>query len=129
MPGEGGAACRSRLPDRTMPLRFLGPTLARTAGHDIRHWALGIHWLLGIGHWSLPIGQRPWTGGQAPAFPDGRHFDFLVNLPGMDPLLKLLHENAALKPAHLAVMLNSTEADVTTKIKAYEADHATLGYP
>ena len=46
----------------------------------------------------------------------------------MDPLLKLLHENAALNPAHLAVMLNTTEADVTTKIKAYEADHVILGY-
>ena len=46
----------------------------------------------------------------------------------MDPLLKLLHDNAALKPAQLAVMLNTTEGDVAAKIKAYEADHVILGY-
>ena len=46
----------------------------------------------------------------------------------MDPLLKLLHENAALKPAQLAAMLNSTEAEVGAKIKAYEADQVILGY-
>lgn len=46
----------------------------------------------------------------------------------MDPLLKLLHENAALKPTQLAAMLNTTEADVTTKIKSYEADQVILGY-
>src|ERR1051325_3746260 len=28
-----------------------GPTLASTAGHDISHWSLGIHWVLVIGHW------------------------------------------------------------------------------
>ncbi|MBI3877715.1 MAG: Lrp/AsnC family transcriptional regulator [Verrucomicrobia bacterium] len=46
----------------------------------------------------------------------------------MEPLLKLLHENAALKPAQLAAMLNSTEAEVAAKIKNYEADHVILGY-
>jgi DNA-binding Lrp family transcriptional regulator len=46
----------------------------------------------------------------------------------MDPLLKLLHENAALKPAQLAAMLNLSEADVTAKIKAYETDRVILGY-
>ena len=46
----------------------------------------------------------------------------------MDSLLKLLHENAALKPVQLAAMLNTTEADVTAKIKAYEADQVILGY-
>jgi DNA-binding Lrp family transcriptional regulator len=46
----------------------------------------------------------------------------------MDPLLKLLHENAALKPAQLAAMLNASEAEVVTKIKAYENDHVILGY-
>lgn len=46
----------------------------------------------------------------------------------MDPLLKLLHENAALKPAQLASMLNQSEAEVSTKIKSYEADHLILGY-
>ena len=46
----------------------------------------------------------------------------------MDPLLKLLHENAALKPAQLAAMLGAPEADVATKIKAYEKDQVILGY-
>jgi DNA-binding Lrp family transcriptional regulator len=46
----------------------------------------------------------------------------------MDPLLKLLYDNAALKPAQLAVMLNSTEAEITSRIKAYESDHVILGY-
>lgn len=46
----------------------------------------------------------------------------------MDPLLKLLHDNAALKPAQLASMLNQSEADVAAKIKSYEAEHLILGY-
>jgi DNA-binding Lrp family transcriptional regulator len=46
----------------------------------------------------------------------------------MDPLLKLLHENAALKPAQLATMLNLAEGEVTRKIKAYEDDQVILGY-
>jgi DNA-binding Lrp family transcriptional regulator len=46
----------------------------------------------------------------------------------MDPLLKLIHENAALKPAQLAAMLNLSEAEVTAKIKAYECDGVILGY-
>lgn len=46
----------------------------------------------------------------------------------MDPLLKLLHDNAALKPAQLASMLNQTETEVAAKIKSYEADHVILGY-
>ncbi len=46
----------------------------------------------------------------------------------MDPLLKLLHENAALKPAQLATMLNLPEADVAARIKGYEADDVILGY-
>jgi DNA-binding Lrp family transcriptional regulator len=46
----------------------------------------------------------------------------------MDSLLKLLNENAALKPAHLAAMLNLSEAEVTAKIKAFEADQVILGY-
>ena len=46
----------------------------------------------------------------------------------MDPLLKLLHDNAALKPAQLASMLSLPEADVAAKIKAYEAEHVILGY-
>ncbi|MDB6025950.1 MAG: lrp [Verrucomicrobiales bacterium] len=46
----------------------------------------------------------------------------------MDPLLKLLHENAALKPSQLAAMLNTSEAEVSSRIKAYEAEHVILGY-
>ena len=46
----------------------------------------------------------------------------------MDPLLKLLHENAALKPAQIAAMLNHSEAEVIAKIRAYEADEVILGY-
>lgn len=46
----------------------------------------------------------------------------------MDTLLKLLQANAALKPAQLAAMLHSTEAEVASKIKAYEADEIILGY-
>lgn len=46
----------------------------------------------------------------------------------MDPLLKLLRDNAALKPAQLAAMLNLPEAEVAAKTKAYEADEVILGY-
>src|SRR5262245_42920227 len=46
----------------------------------------------------------------------------------MDPLLKLLHENAALQPAQLASMLNTNETDIVTRIKAFEADQVILGY-
>ena len=46
----------------------------------------------------------------------------------MDPLLKLLHDNAALKPAQLASMLNQSESDVAAKIKKYETDEVILGY-
>ena len=46
----------------------------------------------------------------------------------MDSLLKLLQENAALKPAQLAARLSVPEAEVTAKIKTYEADKVILGY-
>ena len=46
----------------------------------------------------------------------------------MEPLLKLLHENATLKPAQLAAMLNLPEAEVAAKVKAYEADQVILAY-
>lgn len=46
----------------------------------------------------------------------------------MDPLLKLLRENAALTPSALASMLDIPEADVTSKIKQYEADRVILGF-
>lgn len=46
----------------------------------------------------------------------------------MDPLLKLLRENAALKAADLARLLNLSESEVEAKIKAYEAEDVILGY-
>ena len=46
----------------------------------------------------------------------------------MDPLLKLIQENAALKPAQLAAMLNLREEEVAARIKAYENDQVILGY-
>ena len=46
----------------------------------------------------------------------------------MDPLLKLLHDNAALSPAQLASLLNLPEAEVSRKVKAYEDDQVILGY-
>ena len=46
----------------------------------------------------------------------------------MDPLLKLLLENASLKPAQLAAMLNLPEAEVAARIAGYESDHVILGY-
>ena len=46
----------------------------------------------------------------------------------MDPLLKLLHDNAAFKPAKLAGMLNLSETEVERKIEAYEKEHVILGY-
>jgi DNA-binding Lrp family transcriptional regulator len=46
----------------------------------------------------------------------------------MDPLLKLLQENATLKPAQLSPMLNLPEAEVAAQIRKYEADQVILGY-
>lgn len=46
----------------------------------------------------------------------------------MDPLLKLLQENAANPPARLAALLGVSEAEVTEKIRALEADQVILGY-
>jgi DNA-binding Lrp family transcriptional regulator len=46
----------------------------------------------------------------------------------MDPILKLLQENAALQPAQLSKMLNLPEQEIAAKIKAYEADEVILGY-
>lgn len=46
----------------------------------------------------------------------------------MDPLLKLLQENAALKPGQLAQMLNLPEEEIAAKIKAYEEQQIILGY-
>jgi len=46
----------------------------------------------------------------------------------MDSLLKLLRDNAGLKPAQMAAMLNLPESEIFAKIKAYEADRVILGY-
>ncbi len=46
----------------------------------------------------------------------------------MDPILKLLQENAALQPAQLAKLLNLPEAEIAAKIKAYEESEVILGY-
>src|SRR6185436_15582217 len=46
----------------------------------------------------------------------------------MDPLLKLICENAAWKPAELAAMLDQPEREVAANIKRYEAEHVILGY-
>jgi DNA-binding Lrp family transcriptional regulator len=46
----------------------------------------------------------------------------------MDALLKLLQENATLKPEQLAKMLNLSESEITAKIKSYEDDQVILGY-
>ena len=46
----------------------------------------------------------------------------------MDPLLKLLRENAALTPAQLSKMLNLPEAEIASRVRAYENDRVILGY-
>ena len=46
----------------------------------------------------------------------------------MDPLLKLLQDNAKWAPAQLASMLDWPETEVTARIKAYEQDQTILGY-
>ena len=46
----------------------------------------------------------------------------------MEPLLKLIRENAAWKPAELGAMLNLPESEVVARIKKYEAEQIILGY-
>lgn len=46
----------------------------------------------------------------------------------MDPLLKLMRQNAALQPSQLSAMLNLPESEVAARIKAYESDQVILGY-
>jgi DNA-binding Lrp family transcriptional regulator len=46
----------------------------------------------------------------------------------MDPLLKLLRENAAIKPDQLAMMLNIPESQIAARIKSYEDEQVILGY-
>ena len=46
----------------------------------------------------------------------------------MDPLLKILHDDATLNPTHLAAMLNLTEPEVLDRIKQLRQDGLILGY-
>ena len=46
----------------------------------------------------------------------------------MDPLLKLIRENAAWKHAELAAMLNLSESEIAARIERYESEHVILGY-
>src|SRR5271156_3986330 len=46
----------------------------------------------------------------------------------MDPLLKLLQENAALKAPQLAMMLNLPETEIAARIRSYEEGRVILGY-
>lgn len=46
----------------------------------------------------------------------------------MDPLLKLVRENAALPPAQLAALTGMTEAEVQERLRTWEADRVILGY-
>jgi DNA-binding Lrp family transcriptional regulator len=46
----------------------------------------------------------------------------------MDPLLKLLRDNAALKPAQLASLLGLSEAEVVDRIRGFEEERVILGY-
>lgn len=46
----------------------------------------------------------------------------------MDPLLKLLRENASLKPPQLAQMLGISESEVNSTVQGYEQEQVILGY-
>lgn len=46
----------------------------------------------------------------------------------MDPLLKLLRENASLTPSQLGQMLNDRPENVAARIKDFESDNVILGY-
>lgn len=46
----------------------------------------------------------------------------------MDPVLKLLRENAAQKPAQLAAMLNLSETEVAARIARFEQEKVILAY-
>lgn len=43
-------------------------------------------------------------------------------------MLKLLCENATLKPAVMATMLGLSEAEITGRLRAYEAENVIVGY-
>ncbi|MCD6338322.1 MAG: Lrp/AsnC family transcriptional regulator [Verrucomicrobia bacterium] len=46
----------------------------------------------------------------------------------MDPLLKLLRQDARLTPAQLARMLDLSEEEIASRIRAYEQEKVILGY-
>jgi DNA-binding Lrp family transcriptional regulator len=46
----------------------------------------------------------------------------------MDELLKILRKDASQKPPQLAAMLNTTEADITARIRQLEEDKTILAY-
>lgn len=46
----------------------------------------------------------------------------------MEQILKLLRDNATLKPAQMAAMLNLSETEVMARIKAAEQEELILGY-
>jgi len=47
---------------------------------------------------------------------------------GMDPLLKLLHDDASIPPAHLAGLLGCTEPEVRARLKDLTDSGILLGY-
>jgi DNA-binding Lrp family transcriptional regulator len=64
-------------------------------------------------------------------FPSTPHSTAVLNSPriaAVDPLLKLIRDNAALQPSQLAALLGIPETEVTTRIKAFEQDRVILGY-
>jgi DNA-binding Lrp family transcriptional regulator len=46
----------------------------------------------------------------------------------MDPLLKLLRENAAFRPDQLAKLLQLDESEIIARIREYEAKGTIVGY-
>jgi DNA-binding Lrp family transcriptional regulator len=46
----------------------------------------------------------------------------------MDPLLKLLHDDASLTPAQLAGLLATTEDDIRSRLRQHENSGVLLGY-
>ncbi|MSU41747.1 MAG: Lrp/AsnC family transcriptional regulator [Pedosphaera sp.] len=46
----------------------------------------------------------------------------------MDELLRLLRQNASLKPSQIAALLNLSEGQVTERIATYEKNNIILGY-
>jgi len=51
-----------------------------------------------------------------------------LNFEPMDPLLKLLRENAAFRPDQLAKLLQLDESEIIARIREYEAKGTIVGY-